>query len=82
MTRFAFFHRADNISSPCSAVVHDLHCRRLNLLFKRATEERGQSPRLEGARRHAGAPPRNEAPWPIPSPQPHAAPRSATSRLQ
>ena len=48
----------------------------------RPTEEPGQSPRLEGARRHAGAAPGDEAPWPIPSPQPHAAPRSATSRLQ
>ena len=31
MTRFAFLHKVDNISSPCCAVVHDLRCRWLAL---------------------------------------------------
>ena len=47
----------------------------------RPTEEPGQSPRLGGARRHAGTTPRDKEPWPIPSPQPHAASHGAACRL-
>ena len=36
MTRFAFLHKADNISSSCCAVLHDLHGRWLNLPSERA----------------------------------------------
>ena len=40
MTRCVFLHKADNISSPCCAVVHDLRCRWLTLCSEWATRDR------------------------------------------
>ena len=40
MTRSVFLHKADNISSPCSAAVHGLHCRWLTLRCEWATRDR------------------------------------------
>ena len=40
MTRSVFLHKADNISSPCCPVVHDLRCRWLILLSEWATRDR------------------------------------------
>ena len=47
----------------------------------RPAEGPGQSPPLGDARRHAETTPRDKEPWPIPSPQPHAAFRGVASRL-
>ena len=49
MTRFAFLHKVDNISSPCCAVVHDLSCRWLALRSEWATRDRN----MEGDSKHA-----------------------------
>ena len=40
MTRFAFWHKVDNISSACCAVVHELRRRWLALRSERATQDR------------------------------------------
>ena len=47
----------------------------------RPAEEPGQSPRLWRTRQRAVTTPRDKEPWPIPSPQPHAASRGAACRL-
>ena len=51
MTRSVFLHKADNISSPCYAVVHDLGCRWLILWSEWATRDR----EMQGNSEHAAS---------------------------
>ena len=49
MTRFAFLHKVENISSPCCAVVHDSRCRLLALPSEWATQDK----KMQGDSGHA-----------------------------